>query len=79
MGKKSGVREKKRKASGGPIGGEAAHMAFIYWSEQESRFELKIDNILKGYTSGEEDPEHVEGKAILSKMAEDKGYTVIES
>lgn len=59
--------------------GELSGMAFLYWSEKDKRYELKIDNTLKAYTSGAEDKDHKEGKEQLRKMAEDNGYTVLES
>jgi hypothetical protein len=58
-----------------PIGGEMGGLAFIYWSEQEKRYELKIDNKLKAYTEGD----HESGKPNLRELAEEKGYTVLEA
>lgn len=56
-----------------PIGGEMGGLAFIYWSEADKRYELKIDNTLKAYTEGD----HESGKATLRSMAEEKGYKVL--
>ena len=60
-------------------GGEMTGYAFIYWNEMEERYELKINNKLIGYTSGEDKAEHEIGKETLGKMVKVKGYKVVEA
>jgi hypothetical protein len=57
---------------------EVKGIAFIYKGKGD-RWELKIDNTLKGYTQGDNEAEHEIGKAKLRLLAEEKGYTVYES
>lgn len=66
-------KRKENRNTGQATGGDLPHMAFIYWSNQEERYELKIDNILKAYS----DDDHEAGKELLKDMAEAKGYTVL--
>lgn len=68
---------KKDKDKAKAVGGEMVGIAFIYWSDTDNRYELKIDNKLKGYSSGAKDPDHSTGRETLKKIAEDKGYTVL--
>lgn len=68
---------KKEKKQPKPIGGEMVGLAFIYWSDEDKRYELKIDNKLKGYTNGVKDPDHSTGRDTLKKIAMDKGYEVL--
>lgn len=60
------------------IGGEMGGLAFIYHNEIEKRYELKIDNKLKAYSSGKDEEEHKIGKQRLRLMAIEKGYRVVD-
>ena len=53
-------------------------IAKVKWNEIEGRYELRILNQLKAYSSGEDRAKHEEGKKELCSMAKTKGYTVIE-
>lgn len=58
--------------------GELSGLAFIYWNEVEDRYELKIENKLKAYSSGKDAEEHKIGKQKLRLMAIEKGYRVAD-
>lgn len=69
-------KKRKEKEITAP-GGEMKSLAFIYWSELDKRYEMKIDNKLKAFTEGRSEKEHDNGKNNLEAMAEEKGYKVI--
>lgn len=71
-------KRRKREETTAP-GGEMVGYAFLYWNDSEERYELKINNKLIGYTSGEDRAEHDIGKETLGKMAKVKGYTVLDA
>jgi hypothetical protein len=52
-------------------------LAKIYWNPQTIRYELRILNVLKAYSTGKTQEIHEEGKALLCKLANENGYTVI--
>lgn len=57
----------------------ANNVAKVSWSDENTRFELKILNILKAHTEGETLEDHQAAKPELILIAKDKGYTVIEN
>ena len=71
-------KKRKREKNTAP-GGEMTGYAFLYWSESDKRYELKIDNKLKAYTSGDNQEEHDKGKETLRNMVKEKGYTVLDA
>lgn len=61
------------------------NVAKISWCDGHKRYELHILNKLKAYSTADEPDQennqetHAQGKKDLIKLAQDKGYTVIEA